>query len=866
MTLAPGTRLGPYEVLSPLGAGGMGEVWKALDTRLDRFVAVKVLPEQLSSNPDALARFDREAKAVAALNHPNILSIFDTGASGGIAFAVMELLEGETLRDRLVHGPLPPRAAIELAVQMARGLAAAHDKSLIHRDLKPDNLWITADGRLKILDFGLAKPAPTARSVSQSSLDTEALGQVQSIHTQRGLILGTMGYMSPEQVRGEGVDARSDIFSFGVVLFEMLTGRRAFARPTAAETIAAILKEDPPDLEGSSKPIPPGLRRILDHCLEKVPERRFHDAHDLAFALESATGQSMESAASPGRRPRPARLWPWGLGLLLLPALAGAWWLGRSAKPRLTFKQVTFRRGNVLRARFTPDGQNLVYSAAWDGHPSEIFMSRADGSGVRAIGLPRADLMAVNGKGELLILLKPKQWTGTSASLGTLALASLDGGTPREVLGRVKGADFAPDGQTLAVIFQNEEGGPQHLDYPLGTRLMTTSSEVLGAPRISPDGGRVAFVHASTPLGAVGTEGGSSAKRGIALVDRAGKRRNLDPGESVWDEYLVWSRDGRELYFATRTGLRAVDLEGRVRVVTQDATPSLIHDLSSEGRLLLERELYTTSSEVRIGGRSLDLGWQENTYISGFSREGSVALLFETGGGDANRYRPLLRGFDNAPPKILAPGIPQDLNPAGDAALIFVPGEHPKLRIVPTGLGEPRDVGLPGWYPTRGRFTKDGRNVLATVRQGEGPLRLLRLPVDGSPGDLLPGSIQNVKAASPDGRSFLSVDAQGHPAIAGDDGAARKPLPWVLEPGEAVVDWLAADEALLTHPEDATHLRLERVELSTGRRTVWQRLVPPEPGNVTRLYNVRVSGDGQTVGYTYTRILVSDLVVAEGLQ
>ncbi|MBK8725503.1 MAG: protein kinase [Holophagaceae bacterium] len=866
MSLQPGTRLGPYEILSPLGSGGMGEVWKAKDSRLDRFVAVKVLPEQLGSNAEALARFEREAKAVAALNHPNILSIFDTGSHEGVAFAVMELLEGESLRDRLVHGPLPPRKAAELAIQMARGLAAAHDKGLIHRDLKPDNLWVTADGRLKILDFGLAKPAALPRSISQSFMETEALGQAQPVNTQKGLILGTMGYMSPEQVRGEGVDARSDIFSFGVVLFEMLTGRRAFARPTAAETIAAILKEDPPDLDDTSKPIPPGLRRILDHCLEKSPASRFHDAHDLAFALESASGQSMELEVLLKPKRRPFRFWPWALGLLLLPALAGAWWLGRSAKPTLAFKQITFRRGNVLRARFTPDGQNIVYSAAWDGHPSEIFMSRMDGSGVRAIGLARADLLAVNGRGELLILLKSSQWTGTSASSGTLALATLDGGTPREILGRVKGADFAPDGQTLAVIFQDQDGGPQHLDYPLGTRLLTSNSELLGAPRISPDGGRVAFVHATTALGAVGTEGGSSAKRGIAVVDRAGKRRDLSVEGTVWDEYLVWSRDGKELYYATRAGLRAVDLEGRVRVLTADATPSLIHDLSPQGRMLLERELYTTSSEVRLGGQSLDLGWQENTYISGFSRDGSLALLFETGGNDTNKNRPLLRRFDHSPPKVLAPGIPQDLNPSGDLALVFLPGEQPKLVAVPTGLGAPRELGLAGWAPTGGRFAKDGHRVFATARQGAGPLRLLSLPVDGGPGSLLPGSIQNVKAAAPDGRSFLCVDAQGRPSLAGEDGVTVRALPWTLEPGEAIVDWLAPDEALLTHPEDALHLRLERVELSTGRRTVWQRLVPPDPGNVTRLYNVRVSGDGQTIGYTYTRILVSDLLLAEGLQ
>ncbi len=870
MALKQGFSLGPYEILSPLGVGGMGEVWKAQDTRLDRFVAVKVLPEHLATHPDALARFEREAKAVAALNHPNILGIFDFGRVDDTAYAVMELLEGESLSTRLDQGPLALRTALELGKQMAIGLAAAHDKGIIHRDIKPGNIWITKDGRLKILDFGLAKQVTPSESVSQSFLATQAVGQSQESHTKAGMILGTMGYMSPEQVRGEMVDARSDIFSFGAVLFEMLTGRKAFARNTASDTLAAILRDDLVDSEGNSRLIPAGLLNILHHCIEKSPEQRFQSAHDVAFALENVSTTSLSFAPftapfAPQNR-RTSRKWAALVaGLLVCAGLAG-WALRGRPAPDPTFKQITFRRGNVLRARFTPDGQNIVYSAAWDGKPSEIFMSRLDGSGVRAVGLPRADLMAVNTRGELLILLKSSQWTGTSASFGTLALASLDGGTPREILGRVKGADFAPDGQSLAVIYQEQDGSPQYLDYPLGTRLMTSNSELLGAPRISPQGDKVAFVHSSTAVGVIGTEGGSSAQRGIAVVDRTGKRLDLKMDGTVWDEYLAWSKDGREIYFATRVGLKAVDLGGRVRSVTVDSTPPLIHDISSQGLMLLERELYTTSSVVRSGGQNLDLGWQENTYISGFSRDGSLALLFETGGAESTRYRPIIRRFDPSPPKVLAPGIPQDLNPAGDFALVLIPGDHSKLRMVPTGLGVPRDLGLEGWDPTTGRFSKSGTHVYATARQGAGPIRILKLPVDGSRGVLLPESIQNIKAYSPDGKQFLCIDAKGHPSITNDDGGTPRALSWALEPGEAIVEWIAADEALLTHPEDALHLRLERVELSSGRRTFVQHLVPPDPASVTRLYNVRASGDGKTVGFTFTRIPVSDLLVAEGLK
>ncbi|HEX7552127.1 MAG TPA: serine/threonine-protein kinase, partial [Geothrix sp.] len=328
MSLQPGIRLGPYEILSPLGAGGMGEVWKARDTRLDRFVAVKVLPEHLAKSPESLARFEREAKAVAALNHPNITGIFDIGNTDGVAFVAMELLEGESLRTRLEQGPLTPKKATELAIQMAQGLAAAHEKGVVHRDLKPDNLWITKEGRLKILDFGLAKQLPTMGVGSDSFVPTAA---IQAGHnTEQGMILGTLGYMSPEQVRGKAVDARSDLFSFGVVLFEMLTGKRAFARDTASDTMAAILRDDPPEIEGTSRPIPLALRRIIDHCLEKAPARRFQDARDVAFALESLSSPETVAPITAPFAPQNRRTtWIWAAlaAVIVVCAALGSWLL-----------------------------------------------------------------------------------------------------------------------------------------------------------------------------------------------------------------------------------------------------------------------------------------------------------------------------------------------------------------------------------------------------------------------------------------------------------------------------------------------------------------------------------------------------------
>jgi eukaryotic-like serine/threonine-protein kinase len=324
MAITTRTRFGPYEIVAPLGAGGMGEVYRARDTRLERDVAVKVLPPHLGDDAVALARFEREAKAVAALSHPNILGIFDVGREGSTAYVVTELLEGETLRERLAAGALPPRKAAEYAAQMARGLAAAHEKGIVHRDLKPENVFVTGDGRVKILDFGLAKEEQPPANLGPTETPTRLAA------TDPGVVLGTVAYMAPEQVRGQPLDHRADLFAFGATLYEMLTGRRAFQRETAAETMTAILKEDPPELAAVDPKIPPGLARIVQHCLEKRPEERFQSARDLAFDLEAIAGGSTTGTQAAARpEPRAASgSWPAapaGSRCTTSPAPAGGW-------------------------------------------------------------------------------------------------------------------------------------------------------------------------------------------------------------------------------------------------------------------------------------------------------------------------------------------------------------------------------------------------------------------------------------------------------------------------------------------------------------------------------------------------------------
>ena len=440
--------LGPYRIVSLLGEGGMGAVYRAKDTRLGRDVAVKILTALTLSDQERIQRFEQEARATGMLNHPNLLTIYDVGNENGTAYIVSELLEGETLRERLERGPLAPRRAVDAALQVANGLAAAHEKGIIHRDLKPDNIFLTRDGRAKILDFGIAK-------LSAKSDDG---GMFPQAATEPGMVLGTVGYMSPEQVRGEKVDTRSDIFAFGAILYEMLTGVRAFKRSSSIETLGAILKEDPPDLAESLPNVPPALERLSRRCLEKDRDLRFQSARDLAFNLEtmsamstqgtfsnvptppgalhadesqsqptmripdsgprhtSATGIRPATAAMPATtripvrhptlvQPMPRRVSPLLLALLFLVSIGGAafggWYFATNkmkeeAPPEVVFHRMTFRRGEVRVARFGPDGDSIVYSAAWDGNPSEVFVANRQSPEARPLGVKDADVLAVS--------------------------------------------------------------------------------------------------------------------------------------------------------------------------------------------------------------------------------------------------------------------------------------------------------------------------------------------------------------------------------------------------------------------------------------------------------------------------------------
>jgi serine/threonine protein kinase len=365
MSLVAGQSLGPYTIVAPLGSGGMGEVYRAHDNRLNRDVAIKVVPPSVAGNPEALARFERESRAIAALSHSNILTIYDVGQSNGYPYSVMELLEGETLGARIAHGPMPVRKAVDIAAQIARGLAAAHDKQIAHRDLKPENVFLTPTGGVKILDFGLA------RNTAEPSEFTRFDSPTMAPATAPGTVLGTVGYMSPEQVRGEPADHRTDVFSLGCVLYEMLTGQRAYRRETAAETMSAILRDDPPDPGTLNVNVPPAVLRTLRRCLEKRPQERFESARDLAFALESSVDSSSTSAGPPllpvrNRRWLAAATVALVLGTVIGVAGARLMRIGSTAAldtAGAQFRRLTFDKGTIRDGRFTPDGQSIGYGA-----------------------------------------------------------------------------------------------------------------------------------------------------------------------------------------------------------------------------------------------------------------------------------------------------------------------------------------------------------------------------------------------------------------------------------------------------------------------------------------------------------------------
>ncbi|MDQ1388845.1 MAG: eukaryotic-like serine/threonine-protein kinase, partial [Acidobacteriaceae bacterium] len=611
MTLTSGTKLGPYEIQSQLGAGGMGEVYRARDTRLDRTVTLKILPAAFSADPDRLHRFQHEAKILSALNHPNVLAIYDVGAQNGVNFLVSEFLEDQSLRDRLAAGTLSHRRLIEYALDIAKGLAAAHEKGIIHRDLKPDNVFITRDDRVKVLDFGLAKQVSEVASQDSATM-------TGAVPTIPGTVMGTVGYMSPEQVRGLALDHRSDIFSFGAVLYEMASGKRAFRGDSSVETMNAILKEEAPEFLESGAPVSPGLERIIRRCLEKKPERRFQSASDLAFALDALSAASGISQPVASTRPsikKPGFAWIVAALATIVLLTGGLWFFRQPAPSPGKFSQVSFRPAYIRAARFAP-GRTIVYAASVNGEPMTLFSTRTDTFEAQPLNLT-ADLLSISRTSELAVSLG-RDFDMIWTPIGRLAKAPLGGGATRELLDDVIDADWNKDGTDLAVA--RRVGNQFQLEYPAGKVLYQTAGYISDL-RFSPIDNQIAFLdHALT-----GDDRGL-----VSVVDLEGHYRVLTQ-EFESAQGLSWSPDGKEIWFgASEAGelnsLRAVDLSGKTRVIA--AAPARLHlqDISEEGQVLLSTDVvhYQVATGDSKSGNARDLTAFEYTSLANISDDGSM--------------------------------------------------------------------------------------------------------------------------------------------------------------------------------------------------------------------------------------------------
>ena len=847
-----GRVLGHYEIVAFLGAGGMGEVYRARDSRIGRDVAVKVLPPAIARDPERLRRFEQEARAAGALNHPNILAIYDVGVHDGALYVVYELLEGETLRNRLTEGALSRRKAIEYASQIAAGLAAAHDKGITHRDLKPENLFVTRDGRIKILDFGLAK-----LTLPEGSAGDDANLAALSPHREPGSILGTPGYMAPEQLRGGKVDHRSDLFNLGAILYEMLTGRRPFRGRSTSEVLNAILNDDPIEISETGDKFDPALTRLLRRCLEKNPYERVQSASDLAFDLEALL--------IPNERAQPSRWKKRGVGIALAVAVLSlvSFFAGRKLervqpRPTPTFRRLTYRSGVITGARFAPDGQSIIYSAGWDGKPVEVFSTRVGSPESRPLGLPSAGVLAVSSAGELATSLGCElNW---AECRGTLARMPLAGGAPREVLQDVFYADWTPDGKSLAVVRLVE--GRFRLEYPIGKILYETGGWIT-YPRFSPQGDRIAFLDLPT----LGEDSGS-----VSLVDLNGHKTTLSDG---WKNLkgLAWSPSGNEVWFSgdrmTRSQfVYAVTLQGKERLVLQAPGWMRLQEISRDGRALLLQGSPRSRIVWQPPDKSAqrDLSWFDWSTAADLSADGKRLLFYEWGEGVAGNPTVYVRDTSGGDAVRLGEGRALALSPDGKWALALQAGPPSKLVLLPTGPGEEKALPTSGlveyysaaWFP-------DGKRILFVAAGSDRQPRSYVQYVGGGEARAIADEAVQATLISPDGKLLAAIGAEGDYQLRPVDGGEPRPIRGAL-PGDELIQWSSDGRFLFMRGLSDSVIEFFRVDLSTGRREPWKKIEAADPVGLIGFQpaSVHMTPDGRSFIYTYWKVL-TELYLVDSL-
>ena len=867
--LLTGQTVGPYVVQGPLGAGGMGEVYRAHDSHLGRDVALKTLPEAFAADPERVARFEREARILATLNHPNIATLFGFERQGGVLALVMELVEGDTLHDHLLRHAVPGRGlpaaeVIGIARQVVDALDAAHEKGIVHRDLKPANVKLTADGVVKVLDFGLAKAIVATESGAHQT-ETRTLSPVE---TKPNAVMGTAAYMSPEQARGLALDRRTDVWAFGCVVYEMLAGQPAFARSTSSDTIAAVLTGE---VDWSALPgtTPAALRQLVARCLERTTKARLRDIADARPYLDEAATPSSAvisgahvpaAAAAPAGVSRRA-LFASSAALGLVGAGLGATFGGarRDPPPVLpSFQRLTFRRGMIRTARFAPDPQTVLYGALWDGDAARVYTVRADSPESAALALPAALPLAVSSTGELALALGPH--LRGIMTYGTLARVPLAGGAPRELQQDVKFADWSPDGTDLAVV--RRDGNRDVLEFPAG-KVIAEPSEPSGGfsfPRVSPRGDAVAVFE----LGFSANLSGN-----VVVFDRTGARRAESPDYFnvfglAWHGDEVWFTAADELPLL-RNAVFAMNGSGAVRTVTRVPGNTTLHDIAADGRVLIARTDDRGGISVRVPGETAerDLSWFDSPNIVAISNDGKQVLFWEGGVGGGPKQSVYLRDSDGTPAVRLGDGVADALSPDGRWALAYSGGSH--LDLLPVGAGTARRIERPGVNLQLGRFLPDGRRIVALAREGRGPARLWLLDIDGAA--ITPITPDTVSVSyfgwrvSPDGSAVAVAQPDG-PELFPIGGGSSRRVPGAGA-GSYVIGWINSGLLVSDSPTQSTRAFL--VDPSSGRRQPWAEFRPGDPAGLMNmaLGSLVTTPDGRGYGYTWHRA-TSDLFLVRG--
>jgi serine/threonine protein kinase len=850
-----GQLLGHYRLLEKIGSGAMGEVFRARDERLGRDVAVKLIRPASSDNPDHLRRFEQEARAAAALNHPNILAIYDVGFEGTVPYIVSELLEGENLRQRLIKGAIPVPQAADYALQIAHGLTAAHERLIVHRDLKPENLFLTVDGRIKILDFGVAKlQAPAADDRPVESKTTV---------TKHGAMIGTVAYMSPEQLRGKTVDPRSDIFSFGAILYELMAGCRAFRGETEVDTMTAVLREEPAGMDVEDSTIPRGYQDIIKHCLEKNPENRFQSARDLAFALETLSASSPSRAARFRRGTTGIRhALPWTLLAFLAAAVAVlvVTQFLRTPAPSPAYRRLTFEPGTVYSARFAPGGKSIVYSAAWNDRPLQLFTTVGDSLLTQPLNITDANLLAISPNNELAVVLHGTHNGELETVGGMLARAPLAGGSPKELLADVRWADWDPQGN-LAVV--NYVDGHSRLEYPIG-KVLIQSGGWISNIRFSPQGDRIAFMDHPALWDNRGT---------VCVVDRAGHVQTLTP-EYESEEGVAWHPNGKEIWFTAiekgnNLNLKAVTLSGKIRTILDLPMGMALQDIAPDGSVLVSLDSKRLAMAFSTLGSNADveLSWHDWNVAKDISRDGKFVLFEDASEAAGPGYAVALRNVDGTLPVRLGDGSAGGLSPDGKWAISVSTGEPQQITLLPIGAGQPRPVdvsGLERIHSGWARFLADGQRIIANANEPAHATRCYVLEIAGGKPKAVTPEGTVCGPSSPDNRFVVGVGPNSALGIYPIGTGSARMIPG-LEAGFLPVQWSSDGSVLYGYHVGELPSKIYKARIDTGKQTIVQELRPSVPAGVVMVAPVVANRDGTRFVYSYNQTL-SVLYLISGLR